>query len=198
MSKMIQFNAGTIIFNQGDLEPWFYCVEAGEVSIYSDYHTKNEKELTVVKKGQSFGEMGMMDQFPRSATAVAKTDVSLQKIEEDDFQAYVEKNPQLALSIARQLSSRLRGLTEDYREACKVINELYAIDGIRETVAGIETKIEEEKDDFFSYVEAEKAEEAAAEAAEAKTLGDWLSKKMKKFSDAYRAGATTTGVYYTL
>lgn len=195
MSKMIQLNAGTVIFNKGDLEPWFYCVEAGEVSIYSDYHTETEKELTVVRKGQSFGEMGMMDQSPRSATAVARTDVSLLKMEEDDFQAYVAENPQLALAIARQLSGRLRELTEDYREACKVISELYAIDGVRETVSAIETKITEEKEDFFAYVEAEKAEEAAAEA---KTLGGWLSKKMKKFADAYRAGGQTTGLYFSL
>ena len=69
-----QFRNGEVIFKQGDNAGSFYQVAAGKVGIYLAYGKEDELKLTEVEKGQYFGEMGVIETYPRSATAVAIED----------------------------------------------------------------------------------------------------------------------------
>ena len=65
------FSKGEVIFKQGTYQSEMYTILQGKVGIYADYETQQEKKLTELTAGEFFGEMGMMECYPRSATAVA-------------------------------------------------------------------------------------------------------------------------------
>ena len=67
------FKKGEIIFKQGDLSDCMYDILWGQVGIYADYGTPEEKLLTTLETERFFGEMGMIEGRLRSATAVALT-----------------------------------------------------------------------------------------------------------------------------
>jgi len=68
--------------------------------------------------------MGLLDNAPRSATAVVLDDqTELRLVNEADFAAFLEEKPAKVISIIQHLSSRLRELTKDYTDACKAVSE---------------------------------------------------------------------------
>ena len=116
------FSAGEAIFREGEFALTMYEVQRGSVGIVQDYGTQRERELTVLKAGQLFGEMGLVEAVPRSATAVAKEDGTLvREITEEEFYAFFQNKPELLLQLLKQLSARIRENTEKYREACQVL-----------------------------------------------------------------------------
>ena len=113
-----------IIFNEGDKSDCMYDIRLGSVGIFANYGTKEEKLLTELTKDQFFGEMGIIEGYPRSATAVAMGDATeLSVIAKADFEEYCKNNPEKTVLIMKNMSSRIRNLTRDYLEACHTIAE---------------------------------------------------------------------------
>ena len=121
---MKEFKKGEIIFRQGDPGESMYDIFSGTVGVYAAYGTPDEKLLTELKAGEFFGEMGLLDKAPRSATVVALEDTNVYVIGEADFNDYFIKQPEKALQIMRQLSQRLRKRTEDYLDTCRAVHEM--------------------------------------------------------------------------
>lgn len=125
--------AGTVIFNEGDEERCMYELMQGSVGIYADYGLPTQKKLTTLSAGKErfFGEMGLIDSAPRSATAVAETECQLLPIDESNMNAYFVNDPDALLAAMRQMSGRIRDLTQKYMEAVKTIaeNEKYEQSG---------------------------------------------------------------------
>ncbi len=118
------FNKGDVIFRQGDYAATMYDICAGSVGIYADYQTSDEKQLAVLPAGEVFGEMGLIECYPRSATAVAMEDgTQVQEITSKEFSSYFQDSPEKVLSVMKQLSKRLRETTNNYREACRTVYE---------------------------------------------------------------------------
>ena len=109
---------GQVIFHEGDPGDCMYEVEIGSVGVYRDYGKDNENliaKLYGTTKVNVFGEMGLLDHAPRSATVVALEDNTvLTKVSEEDFYAYFEENPSKILDIMQQMCSRLRNTTKKY------------------------------------------------------------------------------------
>ena len=123
------FAKDEIIFRQGEVSRVMYDVCSGSVGIYTDYDTDNKTQLTVLKAGDFLGEMGMIEAYPRSATAVALEDgTELKEIGESEFSDFFRGQPERLLAIMRQLSQRLRDRTADYEAACTVL------EGLKKTV----------------------------------------------------------------
>ena len=103
----LQFPAGDMIFAQGDLGTDMYIIQEGEVDIIK--HIGNESHmLSHLEKGDFFGEMALMEAAPRTADAVAKTDVKVLVINGSRFDEMLRKNPEIAVRIIRKYSKRLR------------------------------------------------------------------------------------------
>lgn len=118
------FKKNDIIFREGDFSPRMYNINWGSVGIYANYGKPTEKLLTTLKVDQFFGEMGLIDHAPRSATAVAlENDTEVQLIPEERFADYLHEKPQMVLMMMQHLSSRLRKLTNSYMEICRVAAE---------------------------------------------------------------------------
>ena len=114
------YRKGEIIFHQGDAAETMYDIRWGSVGIYLGYGTNEEKKLTELTGNDTFGEMGLIDHAPRSATAVALEDqTQLEEIRESDLGRLFSEKPAKVLVIMQQLSGRLRKLTRDYMDACK-------------------------------------------------------------------------------
>lgn len=111
------------IFREGEEGDCMYYVYVGSVNIFVNYGEINEKLITTVEEGGFFGEMGMIEHLPRSATAIAKTDNTyVEQIFEEDIAVLVEKTPDFVLQILSHLSNRLRQLTHEYYNACSKVS----------------------------------------------------------------------------
>ena len=118
----ISFKKGGVIFKQGDASDCMYDVLWGKVGIYANYGTPEEKLLTTLETEQFFGEMGMIEGLPRSATAVALTnDTKVRIFTPETFQELFQKSPARVLMVITNMSRRIRELTIDYLTACQTV-----------------------------------------------------------------------------
>lgn len=123
-STVLILKRNEVIFNEGDKSDCMYDIRLGRVGIYANYGTKEEKLLTELTKDQFFGEMGIVEGYPRSATAVAMGDMTeLTVIPKNDFEEYCKNNPEKTVLIMKNMSSRIRELTRDYLEVCHTVAE---------------------------------------------------------------------------
>jgi len=95
--------AGDVIFREGDGAEDLYVIKSGEVRIQIGNRTVSELGADSI-----FGEMALIDSQPRSATAVAITDVELVPVSEKQFLFLVSQTPYFALKVMRVLAQRLR------------------------------------------------------------------------------------------
>ena len=108
---MVRYSAGEVIFYAGDHADCMYQIYSGRVGIYSDYKTKNQKLLTELGNEAIFGEMGILDDMPRSATAVCLENCCVLRIGKENFFQFFQKNPMKIIWIIQQMCLRLRNLT---------------------------------------------------------------------------------------
>lgn len=123
---LARYNEGEVIFRAGDHADCMYEIYAGRIGIYSDYKTKNEKLLSVLSSEAIFGEMGILDDMPRSATAVCLEESCVLMIRKEHFFSFFQKKPMKIIWIIQQMSLRLRNLTGLYIEVWKTLTELAA------------------------------------------------------------------------
>jgi len=98
-----EFKAGDVIFKQGDAAEELFIIQSGEVEI-----RLGNRMLEKLSNYNFFGEMALIDSAPRSATAVAVTDVKLVPVGEKQFLFLVSNTPYFALNVMRILARRLR------------------------------------------------------------------------------------------
>ena len=97
------FKAGTTIFREGEEAHELFVIKSGDVRIQIGNRTVSELSADHI-----FGEMALIDNEPRSATAIAITDVELVAVSEKQFLFLVGQTPYFALKVMRVLAQRLR------------------------------------------------------------------------------------------
>lgn len=123
------YNKGDIIIREGELGNTFYQIISGSVDVITDYEGAGEKKLSTLGEGKYFGEMAVLEGYPRSATVIAAEDgTKAYEIPGNDVNSYFEKNPEKILGLFCHIGDRLRALTEDYKEASDVLKEMEADD----------------------------------------------------------------------
>lgn len=108
-----KLNPGEVLFHEGDRGDVMYLIREGKIKITKG-SGEDEKVLAVLKEGDFFGEMAIIDGSPRSAGAIAATPVSLLVIDKETFQAKIKENP-LIHYVLETLSRRLRATDEQIR-----------------------------------------------------------------------------------
>jgi CRP/FNR family cyclic AMP-dependent transcriptional regulator len=103
------FRAGDIIFREGDDAHDLFVIKSGQVRIQIGNRT-----ITELAPDTIFGEMALIDDEPRSATAIAATDVELVPVSEKQFLFLVGQTPYFALKVMRVLAQRLRKTNETF------------------------------------------------------------------------------------
>lgn len=106
------FKRGEIIFDEGSVGSTMMIIASGEVRISQKADQETEEALVVLKKGDIFGEMALLEDLPRSATTISHTDVIIFEIGRENFLAFIESHSysgmKIVLKLARTLSARLR------------------------------------------------------------------------------------------
>lgn len=97
------FKAGTTIFREGEEAHELFVIKRGDVRIQIGNRTVSELSTDHI-----FGEMALIDSQPRSANAIAMTDVELVPVSEKQFLFLVSQTPYFALKVMRVLAERLR------------------------------------------------------------------------------------------
>lgn len=111
---------GEVIFHQNEPGTCMYEIRRGRVGIYLHYDTPEQQKLTELEEGQYFGEMGLLDNAPRSASAVSLTGgTTLREITESQLGELFAENPNQVMDLLRQQSKTLRRLTEEYMDVCR-------------------------------------------------------------------------------
>jgi len=95
--------AGDIIFREGDPAQELFVIQSGQVEIRT-----GNRLLATLSTHDIFGEMALIDPAPRSATAVAATDIKIVPVGEKQFLFLVSRTPHFALNVMRVLARRLR------------------------------------------------------------------------------------------
>ncbi|MBQ5676357.1 MAG: Crp/Fnr family transcriptional regulator [Lachnospiraceae bacterium] len=75
-----------------------------------------------------FGEMGILDNMPRSATAVCLTDCTVLVVKPENFMMFFEKKPALILQLLQRMCVQVRDLTEKYLKVCKTLEEMGSLE----------------------------------------------------------------------
>ena len=101
-----QYPKDTMIFSEAQSGSDMFIIQRGEVSI-TKVVNGNEITLAVLKKGDMFGEMALIENKPRSANAIAHSDCTLMVINRSNFNQMVATQPQLVAKLTTTLADRL-------------------------------------------------------------------------------------------
>ncbi len=108
--------AGEVIFKEGETGDKCYMILKGEVRISKFIPNIGEEALAILQPGAYFGEMALIDNFPRSAHAIASTDTSLIVLKKSDLDTIFIMDRELGFkflwTFARTLSHRLRDMND--------------------------------------------------------------------------------------
>lgn len=107
----VELKAGDLIFKEGDLGTEMFIIHEGKVEILNQVGDEDQL-LAVLEKGDFFGEMSVLEDLPRAATARAATDCRLLQINGSTFDQLLQGNPEIAVRMMRKLSRRLRETDE--------------------------------------------------------------------------------------
>ena len=139
MPSTIQLEKGNVIFRAGEQADCLYDIYDGVVGIYSDYQTPNEKLLAELRVDEVFGEMGILDNMPRSATAVCLTDCTVLVVKPENFMMFFEKKPAVILQLLQRMCIQVRNLTEKYLKVCKTFEEMESLEDKDQVVKQLES-----------------------------------------------------------
>jgi CRP-like cAMP-binding protein len=117
--ERVEFKAGDILFNEGELSYHFYMIEEGEVEIIlknPDNPTQGVR-LATLGPGQPVGESALISRKARSAMARAKSRCRLVKISEEGYEELLKELPPWSLGLMESLIERLRTTDEKVRKS---------------------------------------------------------------------------------
>lgn len=125
--------AGTLLFSAGDEGDSMYLIEGGRVRIHLRDADGDEVTLAELDDGDFFGEMALLDDEPRSASATVIADADLGILARDDFLSFVRNSPDIALHMMSAITQRLRRTDDLLRQ--RVSRNLNEVEEERMTLA---------------------------------------------------------------
>lgn len=115
LSKFVykkEYPKNTIIFSEGDEPDSLYAVLKGKIWILLNNIHGKELVLTIHEEGDYFGEMALIDDSPRSATAMTKDDVELLLLQGKEFKNLLAAKPNMVFNLLKGLTHRFRRATD--------------------------------------------------------------------------------------
>ena len=117
----VEIAAGSAIFREGDPGHEMYIIESGTVDLVRQ--VRGSDPVATLEAGDCFGEMALLEEQPRFATAMAKTNVRLLKIERGAFADVMRSNVEIPIRIMRKMAGRLRRSEQKAHEARIALDE---------------------------------------------------------------------------
>jgi CRP-like cAMP-binding protein len=120
MVTLRQYASGEVIVREHDAGETAYIIEQGRVEVTKQLDGESVR-LAVLGPGETFGEMSMIDDQPRSATVSAIEDTVLREVHREGFVQCLQSDPEASLNLLKVLFERLResqGMILELRRAC--------------------------------------------------------------------------------
>ena len=105
------YQPGQVIVSQGDVADHFYVLVRGEVDVSCKNETGDDVHLATLGPGQFFGEVGLLNYAPRTATVRTKTAVEALSLDRETFQQVIEQSEATAEDLGRVARERLARTT---------------------------------------------------------------------------------------
>ena len=103
----IELSKDDILFKEGEKGNCVCFVVEGTLDVIKQSLTGESVIITALHRGRSIGEMSIIDDFPRSATVKARTQVKLVILTREGFDLLLEENPQVGIKILKKISRLL-------------------------------------------------------------------------------------------
>jgi cyclic nucleotide-binding protein/FHA domain-containing protein len=104
---LVSYPAGARIYGEGEVGAEMYAIRSGEVEI-TKVVSGRARPIERLAKGDVFGEASLLEDLPRDATASARSDVELVRVNGATLESMLENNPEIAIRMLRALARRLR------------------------------------------------------------------------------------------
>ncbi len=110
--KRHEFKDGEVIFRNGDPSDAAFLITHGQVEIVQERPDGETESVAVLRRGEDFGEMGAIDEKPRSASAIAKGPVACMSVSQEEFMDLLLNRPQESIDLRKVLFERLHKSNE--------------------------------------------------------------------------------------
>jgi CRP/FNR family cyclic AMP-dependent transcriptional regulator len=134
-----EYGTGAVIFGQEDRGDSLFAITSGRVKVVLYGDTGREIILSMLRGGEIFGEMSLLDNQPRSASVIALEPTKALVLERSAFVRHLDAHPATAIAILAELSRRLRqadkiignlALLDVYGRMARVLTDLARKDGV--------------------------------------------------------------------
>lgn len=115
-AELRKYSTDQVIFEEGDAGDGMYVVQNGMVQISAPISQGERKRLARLGVGDYFGEMAIIDNEPRSASATAEEDTLVYYLPRESVLKLLERSPLLAVRLVREFSHRMREFNKQYVE----------------------------------------------------------------------------------
>jgi CRP/FNR family cyclic AMP-dependent transcriptional regulator len=106
--EILKYKKGQSIISEGEMSDCAYIIEFGSAEVYKSLPSGEQQFLGILAQGDIFGELGLIDGLPRSATVKALDGCRIRKLSQETFVSLAKQNPKALMPILKILSSRLR------------------------------------------------------------------------------------------
>ncbi len=134
-----KFPRNAVVLNEGDTTDSMYAIIEGRVKVYLTNEEGKEITLNMKEAGDYFGELALLDDEPRSASVMTLSPTTLLVVTKETFRECLARNPDIALRLIRELTFKVRELTEDIRD--------FALKDVYGRIAKTLTHLSEETED---------------------------------------------------
>ncbi len=108
METTATFHPEEVIFRKGESSKYAYIIQSGKVGIYKENDYGKRTLVRILRKSDLFGEMGLIDKYPRSATAIALETCNLTVVDNSRFKFLSKYSPKFFVILVKTLTNRLR------------------------------------------------------------------------------------------
>ena len=102
------YGPGEVIIEEGRTGNGLYVIASGRVEVVKGLNTENAQHIAILGAGESFGEMALLGEWPRSASVRTLEDTECMGIDRWMFLAQIRKQPHLAITMLEVMADRLR------------------------------------------------------------------------------------------
>lgn len=103
-----EYHRGEMVLQQGGTNDWFFVIVKGAAKVCNVDEEGREVILSILEKGDFFGEMGILDENPRSASVMALESSTMLLLSRSDFLAFLKTHFDATMHLIRVLVGRLR------------------------------------------------------------------------------------------
>ncbi len=107
------YKKNMVIIQQGDDTNTMFILIEGEMRVYVEDEEGKQLTVRILKPGDSFGEVALIGDFPRTASVVTITDTVVAAFSREKYLSFLKQHPEIALALAKALAKIVRDTTEE-------------------------------------------------------------------------------------